>query len=220
MVHKSSVYDVTPRVTEQLPVWPGDPRPRQTWLSEQLSQWLLGSHTGAHVDAPRHLLADGSSLEAVAVATLLGPCRVVDLTAATADVGPGELEAALGAQRPERVLLKTRNSLVTGWDQQPFRPDFVGLTLDGARWLIQRETRLVGADYLSIESPESVERGAPVHRLLLGTRVTLVEGLDLTRVPAGSYVLVALPLRLDPSEGAPARVILLELGEPDAWRAR
>ena len=67
---------------------------------------------------------------------------------------------------------------------------------------------LVGIDYLSIERFGSEEY--PVHRLLLGRGVVIVEGLELSAVAAGSYRLYCLPLRLAGLDGAPARVVLVQ----------
>lgn len=205
------VYDITPPVSEGMPVWPGDPPPRQRWLQRvpngdpsDLSEWLLGSHTGAHVDAPSHFVPGGVEVDQLSLATLVGPCRVLDLTSAVSEMAVHDLPLEV----PERVLLKTRNSL-RRWASQPFRSDYVGLTLDAAQHLIDRGVRLIGADYLSIESFASVEAGAPVHQLLLRAGVVILEGLVLADVPPGEYLLVALPLRLSGSEAAPARVVLL-----------
>jgi arylformamidase len=216
-----ALYDLSPAISSDLPVWPGDPRPRHRWLAQlrtgdpvALSEWTLGSHTGAHVDAPAHFLPNGSDLEKVSLQTLIGPSLVLDLTREPADIGARELDRALGSQPADRVLLKTRNSL-HAWASEPFRTDSAGLTPDGARYLIERGVRLVGADYLSVETFASVEAGAPVHHALLAAGVVIVEGLLLTEVPPGNYFLVAVPLRLEASEAAPARVVLLERGEQD-----
>jgi arylformamidase len=71
--------------------------------------------------------------------------------------------------------------------------------------------RLVGTDTLSIEPAGSgvPEDAYPVHRILLGAGVVIVEGLDLSGAPAGSYELVCLPLRIAGGDGAPARAVLI-----------
>jgi arylformamidase len=49
----------------------------------------------------------------------------------------------------------------------------------------------------------------PTHDILLRAHVAVVEGLDLSGVPAGRYDLYCLPLKLVGSDGAPARAILI-----------
>ncbi|HMC79597.1 MAG TPA: cyclase family protein, partial [Acidimicrobiia bacterium] len=62
---------------------------------------------------------------------------------------------------------------------------------------------------LSIE-PET--RDYPVHRILLGAGVVIVEGLDLSAAAAGRYQLLCLPLRISGGDGAPARAVLIPDG--------
>ena len=68
--------------------------------------------------------------------------------------------------------------------------------------LVDRGVRLVGIDYLSIGDLDT-------HRILLGASVVPVEGLDLRAVEPGDYLLVCAPLRIEGSDGGPARVLLI-----------
>jgi arylformamidase len=67
--------------------------------------------------------------------------------------------------------------------------------------------RLVGIDYLSIDKFRSESH--PTHFALLRKDIVILEGLDLSGVPAGEYTLVALPLNLQHADGAPTRAILI-----------
>jgi arylformamidase len=108
----------------------------------------------------------------------------------------------------ERVLFKTTNSTIWGSRDTAFRRDFVALTGGAARWLVEHKVRVVGVDYLSVDPPRG--RQPVVHRTLLASRVVIIEGLNLSEVAPGEYTLVCLPLKLVGSDGAPARVILIE----------
>jgi arylformamidase len=83
--------------------------------------------------------------------------------------------------------------------------DYVYVTEDAARHLAARRVSLVGVDYLSLGGPSD---GARAHRLLLQAGVCILEGLDLRRVVPGTFELVALPILIPGSDGAPARVLL------------
>jgi arylformamidase len=173
-----------------------------------VSHLSLGAHTGTHIDAPVHFLEEGGGIDALAPEALVGPAVVAGLEGVQGTIGPGDLEAAISGET-ERLLLKTRNS---GWSaaDTSFREDFVALDPSAAEWCLAHGVRLVGIDYLSIEPFGSGRRGHPVHRLLLGAGVVIVEGLDLAGVEPGSYVVAALPLVVPGSDGAPARVVLVE----------
>ena len=114
----------------------------------------------------------------------------------------------LGVRRGERILLKTRNSR-DAWKGNGFVEDFVYLSTEAAEWLAKRRVRSVGIDYLSVGGYK--KNGAAVHHALLDAGVWIIEGLDLSRAPAGPCELICLPLKLVGSDGSPARAILRPL---------
>jgi len=164
-----------------------------------VSRLDLGVHTGTHVDAPVHFIDGGAGTESLDLDTLVGPASIVDATAVSGDLDAETLGELAFPDDLTRILFKTSNSEL--WNRGSFSRDFVRLTGSGARFLIERGVRLVGIDYLSIGDAEA-------HQELLGARVIALEGLDLREVDSGSYELICLPLRLEGSDGAPARVIL------------
>jgi arylformamidase len=107
----------------------------------------------------------------------------------------------------ERVLFKTTNSELWAHPEGPFNTHFIGIDESGARWLVERKIKLVGIDYLSI-SPYKKSR--PTHEVLLGAGMVVVEGLNLSDVSVGKYMLYCLPLKLKGADGAPARAVLIE----------
>jgi arylformamidase len=205
------IIDISVRISSQMPIWPGNPgveispaRRIADGASSNVSHLQLGTHTGTHVDAPRHFLDGRAGVDELPLEVLIGPCEVLefkDSSGITAD----DLRRAAGSAPPSRLLLKTRNS--TLWDGRAFSRDFAHLTADAAEWLVSAGVRLVGIDYLSIERFKA--EGAPVHRTLLGADVIIIEGLNLANVSAGPYDMICLPLKLAGGDGAPARVVLV-----------
>jgi arylformamidase len=172
-----------------------------------VSRWLIGSHTGTHVDAPAHFVEGAATIEDVPLETLVGPALVLDLTSVTSsEIGPEDLIAA-GLDDSERVLLKTPNS--TGALREAEKSPWVGLSEAAAELLVERGVRLVGIDYLTIAAPAG-EVDWPVHQVLCGAGVAILEVIDLSDIAPGRYTLAALPLKLVGSEAAPARTVLLE----------
>jgi arylformamidase len=163
---------------------------------------VLGSHTGTHIDAPRHFFAAGAPVDALDLHVLVGPAHVFALPC-DAQITVDDLHH-LDLAGVQRVLFKTRNSAL--WDSPGFCADYVALTAPAARLLTEHGVRLVGIDYLSVDA--YAQQDFPVHRTLLGAGVVILEGLDLRGVPPGAYELCALPLLLQDGDGAPARVIL------------
>jgi arylformamidase len=90
--------------------------------------------------------------------------------------------------------------------QSSFHEDFVHLTEDGARYLVEQSVCLVGNDYLSIERYQNPE--APVHHILLEAGALVVEAVNLLQVPPGPYEIFCLPIKIKGADGAPARILL------------
>jgi arylformamidase len=206
------IYDITLPISESMAIWPGDPpvRIRQPLRLERgdvatVSQIELGSHTGTHVDAPSHFLPGGSTIDRLGLEILIGKALVIDIRSVDS-LGASDLERLHVPDHTERLLLKTKNSDHWTHGDNAFFTDFVALTEDGAHWLAGRGVKLVGIDYLSVAS---LEDPAPVHLILQGAGVVLVEGLNLSGVPEGTYQLICLPLKLTGCDGAPARAVLL-----------
>ncbi|MFL5945384.1 MAG: cyclase family protein [Gaiellaceae bacterium] len=187
-------------------VYPGNPGvrlERHESIAEgaqaNVSKLELGVHSGTHVDGALHFIDGAPGTDALPLDVLVGEAIVVDATGVEGDLDAAAL-ASLDLPPSERLLLKTSNSAL--WERPDFTPDFLRLTGSGARYMIERGVRLIGIDYLSIGD-------ADAHRELLGAGVVAVEGLDFRGVEPGSYELVCLPIRLEGSDGAPARAILL-----------
>jgi len=208
-----TIRDITIPLQEGMPVWPGDPAFRRDRIMQisrgdeaNVSHLSLASHTGTHIDAPYHFLEYGATLDNLALETLVGPADVAYFPSQEA-IDAADLEAAGVPQDCVRLLLRTRNSRYWAQAGQEFRRDYVGITEAAARWIVDRGIRLVGIDYLGIHR---FGNARPVHEILLGARVIILEGLNLTDIAPGRYQLACLPLKIAGGDGAPVRAILIE----------
>ena len=165
----------------------------------------FGAHTGTHVDAPAHFIEGAAKIESLPLEVLIGEAQVIEVPDDVQVIDKEFVTAQCSPAIP-RVLFKTRNSAF--WSEPEFHTDFAYLDLEAAQSLVEQGIKLVGIDYLSIEKFGSPKH--ETHLALLSHDVVILEGLNLTDVPAGNYELICLPLRLRSSkgDGAPARVVL------------
>jgi arylformamidase len=171
--------------------------------SSNVSRLIMGTHTGTHVDAPRHFFDDAAGVEALALDLLIGRARVIDLPL-RGGITESHLAEA-GLREDLRILLRTPNSAL--WNSADgFYQDYTYLTEQGAKYLVEQGVKVVGVDYLSVE--QFKKPGAPAHRALLGDNVVIIEGLNLSDAEPGPYEMYCLPLRVTGADGAPARVVL------------
>lgn len=206
----SRLYDISTPVRDGGVVYPGNPEihiASQQAISAgagaNVSSVSFGSHTGTHVDAVKHFIDDGRTVDRIPLERLIGPAILFVFPDELMSIGKSDLEARdLGSHT--RVLLRTRNSSFL--DGPTFVKDYTYLAPDGAEYLVSRGVQLVGVDYFSVEQFHSGHHRT--HLTLLRNDVVIVEGLDLREPPAGEYQLICLPLRLEGLDGAPARAVL------------
>ena len=193
------------------PIYEGDAPMRFDFLKNMkqgdkltLSAYSLGAHSGTHIDAPMHFIANGAPIDEVALEPLIGAARVIAIPDSVQAIDAAELTKHdwRGARR---VLFRTRSSL-RSWMDSAFHKDFAYIAPDAAQLLADAGVVLVGVDYISAEQ---FGAAAPrTHQILLGRGIPIVEGLDLRPVEAGDYDLIVLPLKVKGHEGAPARAIV------------
>jgi arylformamidase len=207
------IYDVSLPVVDGGLVYPGNPpisiTPQQSiaqGAGANVSRIDFGSHTGTHVDAPKHFFDDGAGVDTIPLEVLMGPARLLAFGDAVTSIGEAEL-AAHDLTGVTRLLLKTRNSKWLATGSREFHRDYTYVAPDGAEYLAKLGVRLVGVDYLSIEQFRSGHHRT--HRTLLQQGIVIVEGLLLHEPPAGDYHFRCLPLRLTGLDGAPARAVLV-----------
>lgn len=204
----TSWLDITAPLDDQLPHWPGSAGFRRATKERQEdgdrvidSTITLDVHCGTHIDAPAHYRAAGLTVDHTPLDAMIGKADVIHVLdpVVTADV----LERHAPADA-ERLLLRTSNG--SRWPHAPsFKRDFVGLDESAAQWCVNRDLRLVGIDYLSIQSRRA---SAQTHRILLDQGIVVLEGLDLREATAGRYELLSLPMSISGAEGAPVRALL------------
>jgi predicted dehydrogenase/kynurenine formamidase len=180
------------------------------WNTTTLS---LYSHCGTHMDAPKHFLGDAAAtIDRQSLAVCCGPARVVDLT----PMAPRELitvarlcECVEKVEPGERLLLRTDWSKRLGTPE--YRDALPRISLELARWLVERRVALVGVEPPSVADVNDLREVTDVHQTLFRGNVVILEGLaNLDQLRKPVVTLVALPLRIVGGDGSPVRAIAIE----------
>ncbi len=206
----SGLIDISVTLKSGMVHWPGDPpvKIKSTHSmakgdAANVSKIDMGSHTGTHMDAPYHFIRSGKGIDRMPLDATIGEARVIEIHDAVS-ITPEELKRHRIC-RGERILFKTKNSS-RYWKKNFFVTDFVYIASEAAKYLARCGIRAIGIDALSVG--EYKEDGALTHRTLLKAGIWIIEGLDLSKVRAGKYELICLPLKLWHGDGAPARAVL------------
>lgn len=206
------LHDVSVTISKTLAMPPGAPQPvvAPMMLTEEgypFTMFMLAfiDHCGTHVDAPYHFEADGIKSDELPLEVLIGPARVVEL-ATEQSIKRDDLKR-LDLKGVDRLLLKTRNSAFL--HSPDYKRDFVFLGASAAQYIVDHGIKLVGVDYWSVDGFGSQDYCA--HHTLLRQGVVIVELMDLAKISPGDYEQICLPLKVQGTGGAPARVLLREV---------
>jgi arylformamidase len=203
------IIDISLPINPTMPIWPGDPRPELATIASlavegvQVSRLVLGTHTGTHLDAPRHFIPGGRTIDQLDLGALVGLCRVIEVVTASGHISRADLQG-VELHPGGRPLFKTRNSLQSAG--LTFTPGFAALDPSGADYLCEQGVCLVGIDGPSIDAWDASD--FPAHKRLLGADILIVENLVLRHVVPGTYGLIAVPLNLTGADGCPIRALL------------
>ena len=173
----------------------------------------LYSHSGTHMDAVRHFVPEGATLDRQSLEVCWGPAMVLNIT----PVEPRELISverlapwAAMIQPGERLLLRTDWYKRYGTDE--YRNALPRISPELARWLVEKQVCLLGVEPPSVADVNSREELTVVHQILLRGGVTIIEGLaNLDQLPGERVEFVALPLKIVGGDGCPVRAVAREL---------
>lgn len=185
----------------------------------QISKLTLGVHGFTHVDAPRHCVPGGPTIEAVALETVCGTAKVLDVSHAGPNhgIGPDELAAAGSVARGDLLLVRSNWERQVAYTTRDFWLQAPYLTDAAAAWLAERQPRAVGFDFpqdyviRELVNRQPALREFPTHDLLLARGIILIEYLvNLAAIAGPTTLFMAAPLKLPGSDGAPARAVAIE----------
>lgn len=210
------VFDLTVPLGPDTPLYPGDPAPSVTLLSDiaagdglTASSINLSCHVGTHIDLPAHFVGGGATLRDYPVSRFLGPAIVLDLSDVE-DVIRSDRLTNLRLPKDRHVLVRTRNAVHLR--RSAFYVHYVHWAPSAVETVLTSEPRSIGIDYYSLDPLDSVN--FPSHRLCAERGVPVYVCLDLTGVQPGEYNFAGLPLRMDSLEGSPVRAVVWTDGRP------
>jgi len=204
-----------------MPIYPGDPSPsfgNYSTLKKDganLTKIIMGSHTGTHLDAPRHFIPDGIGIDRIPPEKLIGEAYVADLS--KKPIGSGITSKDLRRELDEKIVKDDIVVVYTGcskhWGEESINRDYTYLTGDAANYLVSKGVRAVGIDFLSVEKFKAAE--PVVHKTLLGKGIFIIESLsDALKQFVGKRILmICMPIKLQDGDGAPARVVAVPIRE-------
>ncbi|UZO79776.1 cyclase family protein [Aquimarina sp. ERC-38] len=172
----------------------------------------LYSHSGTHMDAPLHFEVNDQTMDTIPVNRLISETWVVDLT----HIQPQELITIGHLKVIEDKIQKGQSILLhTGWSKRlgtkSYRDGLPRISPELADWLGKKGVNMLGVEPPSVADVNNLEEVTEVHTLLMKNDIVIIEGLtNLEELSKEKITLIAMPLKVENGDGAPARVVALE----------
>jgi len=209
ITHAQRFFDLTAKITTKTVVYPGDPNFSSESISSiingkgfQLSLMHLGNHTGTHIDFPAHIQEKGKTSSDYSIDHLIGSGLIIEVPENQESITKRFIEEQTHIKKSDFVFFKTKNSEIS--KQAPFTDKYVYLEPNAAEELIRKGVKIVGIDYISVDSAHADE--LPVHQSLLSNDILIVEGLELNGAPIGRCKIFIITNNIPDMDGLPARV--------------
>ena len=194
------IYDITQEVFS-CQVYPGDPKPEKKVLKSMangevynLTSFSMCAHNGTHIDAPFHFIKDGKTVDEICLDAVVGMAYVAEHHG----IVTGEDAAKMLEKAKKQNTEAAKRILIKG---------DIEVSLAAAKVFAASDILLLGNEPQAI-GPQSAPMA--VHLVLLGANVILLEGIRLSEVSEGVYLLNAAPLNLSGADGSPCRAILMD----------
>ena len=193
------IYDISQEVFS-CNVYPGDPVPEKKTISLiekgdvcNLTAFSMCAHNGTHIDAPFHFIKEGKTIDAICLEAFVGMAYVA------------EHKGVLSEADSIKIIKKAKEQSYEASKRILIKGD-AEVSAEAAKVFASSELLLLGN-----ESQTVGPKDAPmtVHQILLAANVILLEGIRLSEVSEGVYLLNAAPLNLSGADGSPCRALLI-----------
>ena len=201
------IYDIAQEVFT-CAVFPGDSTPERHVVSKisdgemcNLTAFSMCAHNGTHVDAPYHFIDDGRKIDEVDLKRFVGYAYITS--------HEGEITAADASMMLVRAKMAASNSDIADCDA------YNRILIKGDATMTEGAAEVFADNHILLYGNESqtigpLEAPMAVHLIMLGAEIVLLEGIRLSEVDEGIYLLNAAPINLGGADGAPCRAILIK----------
>jgi kynurenine formamidase len=165
------LYDLSQPLNQDAPSWPFYPPFEVKYIKRKSehgvnAQYIMSSnHMGTHLDAPRHFVTSGLTIDQLPLEWLYGDGVIVDLSHLD------ELDIFTPKDIEDRVEVREGDILIihTGWheyanfgktpDEEKYILRHPGPHYDIVEWLIEKKIKLWGVDMISTDHPMNLPIG-------------------------------------------------------------
>ena len=172
---------------------------------------ILGTHTGTHIDAPKHFIDKSKSIDKINLENCMGRAKIIDFSKM-----PLRHEISI---RDINKYIKKKNSFKIvifkfNWDKninnKNYYVDHPYFSDEAAEYIVKSNIKIIGMDTPMPDNPlngKDTANDSPVHKILLKNNIFILEYLcNLDKIKEKLVNIIIAPLKIKYGDGAPCRV--------------
>ncbi len=166
------IYDLSQPLNQDVYSWPYYPPFEVKYIKRKAehgvnAQYIQTSnHMGTHLDAPRHFVTNGMTIDQIPLEWLYGPGVIVDLTNEMSDLSvytPDMITSRVEVQKGDLLLLHTGWHRFAQFGDEANEERYIhlhpGAHPDMVAWLLEMEIKIWGVDAISTDHPMNLPIG-------------------------------------------------------------
>ena len=200
-------------ITNDLPTYPGDPvvdiSPKVQFKDSgyNVLSVCMGTHSGTHIDVPRHLLENGLTVDSLALDRFFGRALFAEILKNENEKITLDEIRKLDIEKEDMLIIRT------GWEKNKYKKNyFTGFpyfSADCADYLISKKIKAIGVDIPAVDGPG--QNGA-FHKKMMNAKIIIIEALiNLDKVAGKRMYFSAFPINIKDADGCPVRAAAIEL---------
>ncbi|MCD6178369.1 MAG: cyclase family protein [Bacteroidales bacterium] len=206
------IIDLSHEISEQMTVFGEMEKPEITRKYTvkkdgfKLHELKINSHTGTHVDAPAHMIADRKNLDDFALNQFYGKGFILKVDQFAKSEIPLDFLKKHENQIRDTEFLILNSGWYKKWKTADYQINYPVLSQESAQWLTQFQLKGIGLDYISIDPTDSQD--VPLHKIILGADFIIIENLtNLDTLQKSDFQFQCFPLKVNQADGSTSRAV-------------
>jgi len=204
--------DLTHELKNDLMVYPDDPKFKLRNINDTNDDYSLfelkgNLHTGTHIDAPYHYMANGNKITNISLENLIGKSYVFDISPVNPNkeinlddipnlkkIVEKKFSATQGLKKELKKIIILKTNWYKYWNEENYFIANPSISKKVANTLV--ENNISG---LAIDSPSVDSFGEnKIHKILLKNNIWIVENLtNMNKINEGIHKVFFIPLNID-----------------------
>lgn len=206
--------DLSYEINEKTVMYPGLFKPKiiQEYILEEngvnIKRLNLITHTGTHIDAPRHFCEKGMTIDKISFNKFFGKASYLNLS----NIGLGSSINVSDLKKYEKLInsdtiIILNSGIYKEYGKEEYNKKYPILSLEAAKWFVNKGILTYATDATSVD----IDGEDKIHTTFLSNNIPIIENLaNLDKIKKEKLIFAAFPLKITDGDGSPCRAVAIE----------